>query len=166
MCPPHILQSSSATSLDDEAEEMSISQAPPINNVEEEISILIHQSISVIIQALCRPMEILLSKLTRHDPKDGFLNSLFKMVNMTVVLSTPCTLATQCHFDIHSELWVPVKMIKLHYSKHHHTHTHTHAPTHTLHSFPTPFHWRHSVSSYQTTSSCSLVISQPRTLFW
>lgn len=85
LCPLHILQSSSATSLDAGDETTPTDEAIPIS-IDEDLSVMLHDSVTMVIQALCGPMEALLSKLTKHDPRDGFLNSLMMMVGFCTTL--------------------------------------------------------------------------------
>ncbi len=87
LCPIHILHSSSVTSLDAGDETTPTREPTPIN-IEEDLSLMLHDSVTMVIQALCGPMETLLSKLTKHDPRDGFLNSLMMMVSLCTCLSS------------------------------------------------------------------------------
>ncbi len=67
LCPIHILHSSSVTSLDAGDETTPTREPTPIN-IEEDLTLMLHDSVTMVIQALCGPMETLLSKLTKHDP--------------------------------------------------------------------------------------------------
>ncbi|XP_064386073.1 calcium-dependent secretion activator 2-like isoform X3 [Halichondria panicea] len=87
LCPIHILHSSSVTSLDAGDETTPTREPTPIN-IEEDLSLMLHDSVTMVIQALCGPMETLLSKLTKHDPRDGFLNSLMMMLPNTIPLDS------------------------------------------------------------------------------
>lgn len=69
-----VLQSSSPI-----AQESEDTNAPV--DIDEYLSVLLNQSISVIIDALCKPLEGILTKLSNFDPKDGFFASLKMLVS-------------------------------------------------------------------------------------
>ena len=72
-----VLQSASPVAQDSED-----TNAPL--DIDEYLSVLLNQSISVIINALCQPLEGILTKLSKFDPDDGFLSRLKMMVNRHV----------------------------------------------------------------------------------
>ncbi len=131
LCPINILQSNSVTSLDTEEETTPAEQASP-TTIDEDLSVMLHDSVTMVIQSLCKPMELLLSKLTKHDPRDGFFNSLMMMVSGGHLPHT----RTHTHIT-------------------HSLHIITHSHYTYSHSSPTQYHSTHLISFYQTTFNWS-----------